>query len=49
MLHRWPDAIGEKIKPDPIDWSRWRAQQLGAAPRARNERRRASRDDLPAH
>lgn len=29
ILHRWPDKIGETIKPAPVDWARWRATRGG--------------------
>lgn len=30
ILHRWPDKIGETIKPAPIDWKAWRAARGSA-------------------
>jgi hypothetical protein len=27
VLDRWPDEIGETIKPGPIDWPKWRAER----------------------
>jgi hypothetical protein len=32
VLKRWPDVIGEKIEPEPIDWAKWRAEHLPAVP-----------------
>jgi hypothetical protein len=31
IMQRWPDAIGERITPAPIDWSAWRAERVKAA------------------
>jgi hypothetical protein len=40
ILHRWPDEIGEKITPEPIDWSKWRAARAPAIPLSRLQRER---------
>ena len=30
ILHRWPDTIGETIRPAPVDWAQWRAAHVTA-------------------
>jgi hypothetical protein len=32
ILRRWPDEIGEKITPEPIDLRAWRAARAPAIP-----------------
>lgn len=26
IVHRWPDSVGDRIRPAPLDWTRWHAE-----------------------